>query len=197
MFYRQNKYKELKSMSDEELYNLVSDKIKVSETAFSVLYDRHSAETWKYCLETAGDEDLARDIFQETFIRFYDSIDRSRVINNLQDFICNIANNIFAKHSSKKKISYVEFDESLFTNYETEDNSELLDLIHKAIDQLPEDYRSFIVMREYQNMSYQDIADLTGETLANVKVRIFRAKSKVKDILHAYIKDLKRQKVTV
>ena len=199
VFNRKNKYRELENMTDEELYNIVSDRIKSSETAFSIIYDRHSAAIWTYCLSKIKDAEIAQDIFQETFINFYNSIDHSRLIDDLSYHIQEIACNLCEKYQRSKQVACVEFDESLFaiSSSDKEDNNELLDLIRKAIAQLSPDYRNIIEMREYQNMSYQEIADKTGESLANVKVRIFRAKSKIRDILTDYINDLRKQKVSV
>jgi RNA polymerase sigma-70 factor (ECF subfamily) len=67
---------------------------------------------------------------------------------------------------------------------------ELLQLIQASLELLPEDYREAFVLREYNGLSYNEIAEVIGESLDVVKVRIFRAKKKLRDILAPYLADL-------
>jgi RNA polymerase sigma-70 factor (ECF subfamily) len=70
------------------------------------------------------------------------------------------------------------------------EKKELLSLVTTALELLPEDYRESFVLREYDGLSYQEIADLTQTSLATVKIRIFRAKQKIREILAPYLSDL-------
>ncbi|MDD3125268.1 MAG: RNA polymerase sigma factor, partial [Candidatus Kapabacteria bacterium] len=117
--------------SDEELYNLVADKMRISEMAFSVLYDRHSPQIWAFCLRFLGNETVAKDVFQETFLRFYNSIDGSRAINNLPGYILKIARNLCINQlNSTATFDAIPFDDDeFFAQTRQNDNTELLDLI--------------------------------------------------------------------
>jgi len=70
------------------------------------------------------------------------------------------------------------------------EKKELLELVTTALALLPEDYRESFVLREYDGLSYQEIADITHTSLATVKIRIFRAKQKIREILSPYLTDL-------
>jgi RNA polymerase sigma-70 factor (ECF subfamily) len=54
---------------------------------------------------------------------------------------------------------------------------------------IPDDYREVFILREYEGLSYAEIAEVVDSSLSNVKVRIFRAKQKIRDILTPYIRE--------
>jgi RNA polymerase sigma-70 factor (ECF subfamily) len=69
-------------------------------------------------------------------------------------------------------------------------DTELLELINAALDTLPDKYKEMFILREFDGLSYNDIAEVTEETVANVKIRIHRSKQKIREILEPYIKEL-------
>ena len=185
--------------SDEELYNLVADKMRISEMAFSVLYDRHSPQIWAFCLRFLGNETVAKDVFQETFLRFYNSIDGSRAINNLPGYILKIARNLCINQlNSTATFDAIPFDDDeFFAQTRQNDSAELLDVIKNSVANLSDSYREVFIMREYQGLAYQEIADITGDTLTNVKVKIHGAKDKIREILAVYIEDLQKHDIKI
>jgi RNA polymerase sigma-70 factor (ECF subfamily) len=70
------------------------------------------------------------------------------------------------------------------------EQKELLDILGRALDLLPDDYREAFVLREYNGLSYNEIAETVGISLDIVKIRIFRAKKKLREILAPYLVDL-------
>jgi RNA polymerase sigma-70 factor (ECF subfamily) len=72
------------------------------------------------------------------------------------------------------------------------DKKELLSLITQAMETLPLDYKEAFILREYEGLSYQEIADMTESSLSTVKIRIYRAKQKIRDILAPYIADISK-----
>lgn len=75
---------------------------------------------------------------------------------------------------------------------ESRDKDELLDLITRALDLLPPELREAFVLREYDGLSYAEIADVIGEPLSTVKIRIYRSKQKIREILAPYLADLSK-----
>jgi RNA polymerase sigma-70 factor (ECF subfamily) len=69
------------------------------------------------------------------------------------------------------------------------ETSEFLQLITAALELIPDDYREVFVLREYEGLSYAEIAEVVDSSLSNVKVRIFRAKQKIREILAPYIRE--------
>jgi RNA polymerase sigma-70 factor (ECF subfamily) len=108
-------------------------------------------------------------------------------MTNVPGYLLKIARNLCLNCRRNKKQT-VEFDDyqSLVLPSATE-KTEFLQLITTALDMLPDDYREVFVLREYEGLSYAEIAEIVGASLSNVKVRIFRAKQKIREILAPYI----------
>jgi RNA polymerase sigma-70 factor (ECF subfamily) len=70
------------------------------------------------------------------------------------------------------------------------ENKEIKNIVNLAIDSLPEQYKEIIIMKENMDMSYNEIAKVLDLSLSAVRIRIFRAKEKLKNILTPYLKDL-------
>ena len=178
-------------LSDLELAKFLKGSRKESEEAFKVIYNRHSSAVHAYCVKVVGDEDQAEDIFQETFIKFYQNIDPNMANLNLFGFLIRIARNLCLNYKRDKK-NTVPIDEIdfLFRDYQNYEQKELLDLINRSLDLVDDEYREAFVLREYSGMDYNQIAEVTSTTLSNAKSRVFRAKQKIKAILKPYLKDI-------
>lgn len=178
------------NLSDSELFEQLKSGGVKANRAFDELYRRYSPRVYAYCRRFMGGKDEADDIYQETFVRFYESSKSERQMTNVPGYLLRIARNLCL---NRKK------QESRFTQYEEymeldksgmSDKEELIRLIQMALDLLSDDYREAFVLREYDGLSYNEIADLTSTSLATVKIRIFRAKQKIKEVLQPYLADL-------
>ena len=178
--------------SDIELFDLLKSDRETAEKAFAELYARHSPRVYAYCRRFLGDKDDAQDVFQETFIRFYQSADSKRVMTNVPAFILKIARNLCVNNKSRQS-SHYSFEEymAIADNIRPEDN-ELLGLIKHALELLPDEYREIFIMREYNGLSYNEIAEVTNLSMSLVKVRIHRARQKLREILSPYLADLSK-----
>lgn len=177
---------------DAELYALLCESKEISEKAFAELYTRHSSKIYAYIRRFLGGREEANDVFQETFVRFHQSASKDREMTNVPAFLLKIARNLCVNALRRDKKN-VEFEEYMVVKSEDRsDKDELLNLIKSAMELLPDDYREVFVLREYEGLSYAEIADVTNESLANVKVRIYRAKQKIREILAPYLKELEK-----
>jgi len=180
----------LTSYTDEELVALLSEEKGVSEKAFQELYNRYSSMVHAYCLRVLNDQEQSEDFFQETFIRFFQHVQANHKATNIPGFLITIARNMCLNYKRDKRITVsldgYDIRAERNQNYE---NKELLELITYALDLLDFDYREAFVLREYDGLPYNDIAEITGTTLTNAKSRVFRAKQKIKDILQPYLQE--------
>ena len=173
--------------TDEELFNLMNEG---ERDAFVELYGRYRSRIYAYALRMIGDRERANDVFQETFTRIYQRIDPSRQVNNVSAYIFTTARNIClnAIRDAKPSTEVEEFHQVAFQpNHE---NVELAELVKTALELLPQHHREAFVLREYDGLSYQEIAEITGNTLATVKIHIFRAKEKLRKILSPYLEEM-------
>ena len=177
------------NIPDAELFYRLAGPKEHAEAAFAELYARYGGRVFAYCLRFLGQRDEAQDVYQETFIRFYESAQQSREMTNVPGYLLKIARNLCLNCRRNKKHP-VEFEDyQSLVQPATAEKTEFLQLITTALDMLPDDYREVFVLREYEGLSYAEIAEIVGASLSNVKVRIFRAKQKIRDILAPYIEE--------
>ncbi len=183
--------KNLDEYSDTELYYMLCEDKKIAEKAFTEIFNRYSSRIYAYCRRFLGEREEALDVFQETFIKFHQSVSKDRVMTNLPGFLLTIARNL-CMNVKRKERADISYEDYMVGNDDEvkNDKNELLDLIKKALKQLPDDYREAFVLREYEGLSYQEIAKMTNTTITNVKVRIHRAKQKIRDVLQPFMSEL-------
>ncbi len=177
--------------SDNELFYMLCDKKEISERAFTELFNRYSSRIYAYCRRFLGEREEALDVFQETFLKFHQSATKEREMTNVPGFLITIARNL-CMNVKRRERPNVTFEDYMSGNDEepNNDKNELLDLIKNALELLPDDYKEVFILREYDGLSYSEIAKLTNNSVANVKVRIHRAKQKIKDVLQPYLNEL-------
>ncbi len=177
--------------SDDQLIGLLKGTKPDSDLAFTEIYERYSQRVKAYCVVAMDDEDQAADIFQETFIRFYNNIKSKDKINNVPGLLITIARNLCLNHKRNKKVTVPVEDINLgYNGSDNYDKNELWELITMALDLLEFKYKEAFILRELDNFSIKEIAGITGETVACVKSRVFRAHSKILEILEPYLQDL-------
>ncbi|MDB5032843.1 MAG: hypothetical protein JWQ98_84 [Chlorobi bacterium] len=176
---------------DAELYGMLRGGRSDSERAFKELYRRYASRIHAYCYKILDNREDAEDVFQETFVRLYLGAREHREMTNLTGYIFRIARNLslnrIRDHDDLESLEGVEIpihaDRSL-------EDGELLDLIAGAVELLDLEFREAFVLREYENMSYEQIAEVVGSSVANAKSRVFRARRKIRKLLEPNIKEL-------
>ncbi len=169
--------------SDKELYEGLYEGGKIAERAFAELYARYSSRVYAYCRRFLGNREEAEDIFQETFLRFHQSASKEREMTNVPGFLLKIARNLCVS-LRRNVVHNVTIEDYMAVNSDSSlEKSELLDMIKYAMELLPDGYKEVFILREYNGLSYKEIAELTEENINSVKVKIHRAKQKIREIL--------------
>ncbi len=184
----------LKHMTDEELYSLLSGNNKIVRLAFEELYSRYATKIFTYCRKVLADEETAEDIFQETFVKLYESSSIEREMTNFNGFLIRICRNLCLNEKNRKKPNSISIDD-LTTPLRSDktEHGELKQILDRAIDSLPDEYREPIVLKEFFGLTYKEIASVTNTTLPVVRTRIWRAKSKLREIMAPYKEDYQSQ----
>jgi RNA polymerase sigma-70 factor (ECF subfamily) len=157
---------------------LVSKYIAGDESALSVLIDRHQSKIFGFIYSKIGDRDTTDDIFQDTFIKVIKTL-KSNNYNEEGKFlpwVMRIAHNLVIDHfrKSKKMPLFRETEEfSIFSimsdqslSMENQLITEQVELdLKRLIDELPSDQREVVLMRMYQDLSFKEIAELTGVSI--------------------------------
>lgn len=147
--------------------------------AFDTLLNRHQQRVYSYILHIVKDEELADDIFQETFVKAIMTIKQGRYTESgkFSAWISRIAHNLiidfYRQEKSENTMSADNEDTDLLNRRDLcDDNIEdqmVTEQIHtdirRLIKALPESQREVLIMRYYKDMSFKEIADATGVSI--------------------------------
>ena len=184
MFFRKSK-----NIDDRTIQKAVIDLKKGSAQAFHLLYQKYNQPIYRFCLRMLNDKNAAEDAFQETFIRVYES-SRSFSGQNFSSWLYTIARNTCLNILRSQK-EHVAFEEEFLTPEQTTDSDfSVKNYIDTAVSKLPVNLREAILLREYEECSYQEIADILGIDLSLAKVRVYRARQILKDMLQPIVKEI-------
>ncbi|MFP4528257.1 MAG: RNA polymerase sigma factor [Candidatus Kapaibacterium sp.] len=184
--------KKYEEYSDSELFGMLTKDKQTAEQAFKEIYSRHAPRVYAYCRRFMGNNEEAQDVFQETFAKFFECASDDREMTNTPGFLLRIARNLCV-NLKKKERSTISFEDYMAVNRDSgREQDELLDLIKMALELLQPEYREMFILREYEGFSYSEITDITNEPLSTVKIRIYRAKQKIREILQPYLAELSK-----
>ena len=176
--------------TDEQLFEAFRTEGKEKQAAFRELYSRYEQKVYVYCIRMTGNTEDASDMFQETFTRFFKYAAREIRLKSVVAYLITIARNVFL-NSLRNKVPTTTLDENdLTAQLPLYERRELLNMVGSALDLLEPQYREAFVLRFYESLSYREIAEITGDSVSSLKVRVMRAKDQVRTILSPYIKDL-------
>jgi RNA polymerase sigma-70 factor (ECF subfamily) len=161
------------------------------ERAFAELYNRYKAEIYTFCLRMlGGNTGEAGDAFQESFIKVYEKAATFTYGENVRGWLYMIARNVALNYyRTKRPEETIEFHQELESTerqlspeFYGEQRS-LRDTLEEAISRLPHEFREPFILREFDGLAYPEIADITGASLSLVKIRIHRAKQRLRKML--------------
>ena len=165
-----------KDKSDEQLISLYVDG---KNEAFDALLERHKDRLFMYIYHAVKNEDVANDIFQDTFVKAIMTIKQGRYVENghFPAWITRIAHNHIIDYYRQLKaenLQSTDDDEVNILNRKElsaqtiEDDiitSQIHNDVKRLIKALPDSQREVLVMRYYKNMSFKEIADTTGVSI--------------------------------
>lgn len=151
-----------------------------------------------HMLRNSHVEALAEDLTQETFYKAFKNIHSFRDVEaSFSTWLYTIARNTVLSELRKSKNTEVYLEDNYILPKESTDRlpeQEVLrfereDLVRQAINNLPEKQRAAIILREYEQLDYKEIATLLDATVSSVKSLLFRARNSIKDQLEYYFDD--------
>lgn len=173
---RQDRMAKFSSMTDEQLVKAYA---QGSNDAFDTLLKRHQERIYNYILRIIKNEDIANDIFQETFVKAILTIKQGRYTENgkFPAWISRIAHNLIIDYYRQEKsenVQSADIDDVDVLNRkelceETIEDVIISDQIREdvkyLIKELPHLQREVLNMRYYQNLSFKEIAEITGVSI--------------------------------
>ena len=157
---------------------------------FIKLYDEYADAIFRHCSLRLSDQELVKDITQETFIRTWDYMTGGGEIKNFKAFLYRVAHNLIVDAYRKKKtVSLDALQEKgvQIRHHKAEGDiqthTEINDIL-QFIQKLDEKYREVVVMRYVDELSPTEISEILNETENAVSVRIHRGLQKVRELLN-------------
>jgi len=189
-------------MSEQRIdQTLVTQVLSGDKEAFSILVMKYQSKINQLVLRYVSDPHAAKDIVQETFIKAYRSLDTFRGHSAFYTWLYRIAVNTAKNHNKIKgrrppdtDIDYVdaEIHAHRYSLSESDDpegllqSDEVQSAVLDAVNMLPEDLRTSIILREMAGLSYDEIAKIMHCPVGTVRSRIFRARSAVDEHIKPY-----------
>lgn len=179
----------IKNLSDQEVVERFMDTQK--PRYFDALYDRYSSKVFSKCLAILRDRGMAEDATQDIFTRIFTKLSTFNVEAKFSTWIYAITYNYCIDLVRKQKRLPVDSNDEMGNlNIPTEDsNADKFFLeaefarIKVAMDKLPVDDREVLMMKYKEDMSIKDICEVLDKSESAIKMKILRAKQKVRDHL--------------
>ena len=144
--------------------------------------DQYADNIYRFVLKHIKNQDVAKDIVQETFAKVWvkrDDISAEKVRSYLFTTAHHTMIDVLRKEKYQTSVEAIDRVESTSPH----ENTDLQKILHDALDQLPEIQRTVILLRDYEGYDYAEIGEITDLNESQVKVYIFRARTKLKQIL--------------
>jgi RNA polymerase sigma factor (sigma-70 family) len=178
--------------------------ISPNRVAFAELLRRYQSHVDKILYHLAPDWQDRADLAQEVWIRVYRNISKLNEPVKFQGWLSRIATNLFYDELRKRKrvapplsldaprhMEDGDMDWEIASDSPSPDEDmttrEFYEQLRDAIADLPEVFRTTIVLREIEGMPYEEIAEITGVSLGTVKSRIARARARLQSQLQTYL----------
>jgi RNA polymerase sigma-70 factor, ECF subfamily len=186
------KLENLREFTDGQLIEI---SISGREDSFEELVRRYQRPITNYVYRMLGNYDASLDVTQEIFIKVYNSMARYSSEYKFSTWLYKISHNAaidyMRRHSIREQsfeaenedgVYQVEYESKRLSPEQEHEQSEWREEIETVVKRLPTGYRELILLRHTQDLSYDEIAEITNLPLGTVKNRLFRAREMMREI---------------
>ncbi len=168
-----------------------------SQDRFALVYEEHGRHVFRFAYHLLGDADDADDVKQETFLRAFRARHGFRSDSSVRTWLFRICGNICRDRARAR----LRRPETLYDPvaapewlgdhgpasdpHEAAERGELAGLLRRALFGMPAHQREILILREVEEMSCEEIADVLGTTRIGVKLRLHRARGRLKERVQA------------
>jgi RNA polymerase sigma-70 factor (ECF subfamily) len=155
----------------------------------AILFERYKSRLFNFFLKFCGDEAQSQDMTQNTFYRLLKYRQSFNEENPFKAWIYQIARNILKDSYKENQTKMIDL-KSARMKHDTESEpmvrSEREQLLHNALKKLPDDQREILILSRFEELKYEEIGQILGISVANVKVKAHRAIQKLREIVMSY-----------
>ena len=157
------------------------------EKGFHEIYEKYSTDLYSFIIKLCGNEQLAKDIMQDTMLKAFTHFDQYNGNCNIKTWLCTIAKNVYFDHLRKS--------ESRNTSLDTAENvavdsfeqsltdSDTAIRIHHLLHELDEPYREVLLLRIFAELKFSDIGSVFGKSENWAGVTFYRGKQKLIELM--------------
>ncbi len=151
-------------------------------TEYNQCVDDHSNGLYRFILKHIRNEDVAKDIVQDTFEKVWRKVNDIEITNS-KSYLFTVAHHTLIDYTrkAKKQGNYNEVIENKLQHQNQ--YSDLKEILNVALNKLPEIQKSVVLLRDYEGYDYIEIGKITNLSESQVKVYIFRARAFLKNYI--------------
>lgn len=188
-----------------EEYNFIEALREGTNQAYGRLLDDYQQKVFNTCISFVPNREDAEDIAQDVFVEVFNSISKFEGSSKLSTWIYRIAVNksleFIRKKNTKKRFGFMQSllgndtpidRSSYFTEFNHPgillENKEKNEILFAAINKLPEAQRIVYTLNKIDDLSYQEVSEITQKSISSIESLLFRAKKNLQELLHEYYK---------
>ncbi len=188
-----------------EEQNFIKALRKGTNQAYGRLLDEYRQKVFNTCISFVPNKEDAEDIAQEVFVEVFNSISKFKGDSKLSTWIYRISVNksleFVRKKNTKKRFGFMQSllgndipldRSSYFTEFNHPgillENKEKNEILFSAINRLPETQRIVYTLNKIDDLSYQEVSEITQKSISSIESLLFRAKKNLQELLHDYYK---------
>ncbi len=165
--------------------------------AFSQLVEKHKRMAYTLALKMVNSPEDAEEIAQDAFIKAFQSLNDFKGESKFSTWLYKIVYHVSISRLRKKQLETISMDAD-FRNFDVSETDHLLTrltieeqntLVRAAIDRLPTDEKAIITLYYLNDSSVKEITGVTGDSEANVKIKLFRARKRLWELLKYRFQD--------
>ena len=187
----------MQAVPKEDL-SLVTESLAGNQLSFQLLVERYQERVFALIRHYTRNAVEVEDIAQDTFLKAYSRLDSFQQQSSFYTWLGRIAINTaldFLKRHGRNPVQAVEDPElaspgtgpgsarSVPAPDARMEREEIVRVTHLVLEELPEIFRTVLVLREFEAMAYQDMADMLGISIGTVESRLFRARARFREKL--------------
>jgi RNA polymerase sigma-70 factor (ECF subfamily) len=177
--------------------DLVARACRGDQEAFRLIFERYSRPVISFIYDQVSNRGLAEELTQETFVRAFRNLRTMRAETKLSTWLFGIARNVAREElrARNRDNHHVDLEDRLVLDLhdgkpvpvERLLGKELNELIRRSLALLDEDKRLVFTLKVFQQCSYEEIAEITGFSIAKLKTDLHRARSEMRRRIRPYV----------
>ena len=157
------------------------------EKGFHEIYEKYSTDLYSFIIKLCGNEQLAKDIMQDTMLRAFTHFDQYNGNCNIKTWLCTIAKNVYFDHLRKSESRNTSLDtaeNAAVDSFEQSlTDSDTAIRIHHLLHELDEPYREVLLLRIFAELKFSDIGSVFGKSENWAGLTYYRGKRKLIELM--------------